>query len=337
MGGREFTVIEAYEGEYLTEKAVWLKAGRYEAVMLPVIGGNLAAFRNTVDGHRYLHEPGPEDWEAFRARPLQHGIPVLFPPNRYEDGKIPWNGQTYQLPVNETLENNHLHGFLYNIPWKLQSYGTTQEQAYVTVSISVDRHHPIYAHFPHEFTVQLRYSLSEQGLEQRVSVRNEGPEEMPCMLGFHTAVNAPFTEGGSAEHCRMKMTIGKRWKLNGRMLPTGEQLELSETEREMKDGGIYPFGEVMDNHYTAEPHEELNRMELTDRRTGVKLVYETGRSFKQWMIWNNFGNEGFFCPEPQTSLVNAPNVNLSYQETGLISLTPGETWEETSRLYSVSE
>jgi aldose 1-epimerase len=329
-------MFRAYEGEFLGEKAVWLKASRYEAVMLPAIGGNLVAFRNTVDGHRYLHEPGPEDWQAFKDRSIQHGIPVLFPPNRYEDGKFRWSGQTYQLPVNEPHTNNHIHGFLYNIPWNLEAYGTTEEEAYVIVSVSIDRHHPVHAHFPHAFTVRLRYGLSVHGLEQQVSVRNEGSDEMPCLLGFHTAVNAPFAEGGSAEDCRLKITIGRRWALDGRMLPTGELLELAGTEREMRDGEIYPFEEAMDNHYTAEPQNGQNRMELTDRRTGVKLVYETGGSFKQWMIWNNRAAKGFFCPEPQTSLVNAPNVNLPVEKTGLISLQPGESWEETSRMYIVS-
>ena len=74
-------------------------------------------------------------------------------------------------------------------------------------------------------------------------------------------------------------------------------------------------------------------MELTDTKLGVTLVYDVGTSYKQWMIWNNNATEGFFCPEPQISLVNAPKVDLPADEIGLFSLAPGEIWEESARLY----
>ncbi|MNI90573.1 Aldose 1-epimerase [compost metagenome] len=89
----------------------------------------------------------------------------------------------------------------------------------------------------------------------------------------------------------------------------------------------------MDNHYTAVAQNGRNRMELTDSKAGVTLVYDVGTSYKQWMIWNNGATEGFFCPEPQINLVNAPKVDLPADEIGLFGLEPGEYWEETSRLY----
>ncbi|MOA61547.1 Aldose 1-epimerase [compost metagenome] len=74
-------------------------------------------------------------------------------------------------------------------------------------------------------------------------------------------------------------------------------------------------------------------MELTDTREGVVLVYDVSPSYKQWMIWNNGATPGFFCPEPQLNLVNAPNVDLPAEETGLVSLEPGGIWQAASRLY----
>ena len=40
----------AYEGVYHNEKAVYLRAGSYEAIMLPDIGGNLISFRDLDKG-----------------------------------------------------------------------------------------------------------------------------------------------------------------------------------------------------------------------------------------------------------------------------------------------
>jgi aldose 1-epimerase len=326
-------VTKSYEGTYQGEKAVWLQAGRYEAAILPEIGGNLIAFRDTESGYRFLHEPTEDEMSSFKANPIIHGIPVLFPPNRYEDGKFPWRGQTYQFPVNEAATGNHLHGFLASIPWQVEQFSHNNTESSVTVSVTVDKGHSAYAYLPFRFTFALRYTLSENGLSQHVLIRNNGEEAMPCLFAFHTSVNAPFAPGSTAKDCRVKLTIGDRWELSERMLPTGRFQPLTADEELLKGEGVYPFFGAMDNHYTAAAQNGRNRMELADTKMGVTLVYDVGTSYKQWMIWNNFATEGFFCPEPQINLVNAPNVDLPAEDIGLFSLAPGEIWEETARLY----
>lgn len=324
----------AYEGTYQGEKAVWLKSGRYEAVMLPEIGGNLIAFRDVESGYRFLREPGENEMEAFKSNPGVHGIPVLFPPNRYEDGLFPWKGEVYRFPVNEAATGNHLHGFLHTAAWEIEDFGHTSFESYVTVKVTVDENHAVYRFLPFKFTVRLKYSLGDDGLSQQLFVRNDGEAEMPCLLAFHTAVNAPFAPGSTAKDYCVKLTIGERWQLSERMLPTGSFQPLTAEEKLLQREGVYPFFASMDNHYTAVPQNGRNRMELTDTKLGVTLVYDVGASYKQWMIWNNGATEGFFCPEPQINLVNAPNVGLPAEEIGLFSLNPGEIWEETARFYT---
>jgi aldose 1-epimerase len=326
---------KAYAGTYQGEPAIWLQAGRYEAAVLPEIGANLIAFRDTEKAYRFLHEPSADEMEAFKARPIIHGIPVLFPPNRYEDGKFPWNGNVYEFPVNEPKTGNHLHGFVHNIPWMVEKFSTDETESSVTLALIVRKGHSVYTYLPHEFTIRLTYTLGQGGLHQHIRVHNDGKDAMPCLLAFHTAINAPFAASSQASDYTFKMTIGNRWQLNERMLPTGEFQPLSQDEEKMKEGGLSPFFASMDNHYTTSPQNGRNYMELTDSRAGVKLVYDAGTSYKQWMIWNNGATEGFFCPEPQMNLVNAPNVNLPADQIGLVSLAPGEIWEETGRLYMI--
>lgn len=325
--------VKAYEGEYQGEKAVWLKAGRYEAALLPNVGGNLIAFRDTESGYRFLREPGEDEMDAFRQGPGTHGIPVLFPPNRYEDGLFPWNGQTYRFPINEPATGNHLHGFLHTIPWEVEQFGQTDTESFVTVKVTINRAHPVYQVFPFEFTVKLRYTLGADGLSQLVTVKNEGEEPLPCLIAFHTAINAPFVPGGEAKDYLAEITVGQRWEMNERMLPTGKHQPLTPEEDKLKEGGINPFFGPLDNHYTAAPRNGRNRMELTDTKKGITLVYDVGTSYKQWMVWNNGAAEGFFCPEPQMNLVNAPNSDLPAEEIGLFGLAKGEIWEEAARIY----
>ncbi|QCT03350.1 Aldose 1-epimerase [Paenibacillus algicola] len=325
--------LKAYEGQYQGEPAVWLKCESYEAAILPGVGGNLIAFRDVDQGYRFLREPQEGNMEEFKQNPGVHGIPVLFPPNRYEDGKFPWNGQMYQFPINEEATNNHLHGFLHTIPWEVEDYGVTGRESYVTVRVTVNSQHPVYSMLPHEFTFKLTYTLSMDGLSQRVFIRNEGDQPMPCLLAFHTAVNAPFHVDSSPEDCVVRLSIGERWEMSERMLPTGQLQSLTPEEEQLKGDGVNPYFAGLDNHYSAAPQQGRNTMELTDRRIGKTLVYDAGTSYKQWMIWNNGACKEFFCPEPQINLVNAPNVELPPEQIGLYALNPGDIWEETSRFY----
>lgn len=323
----------AFEGTYQGEHAVWLRWGSYEAAIIPEIGGNLIAFRDTEKGYRFLREPEEGKIDLFKAAPGVFGIPVLYPPNRYEDGRFPWKGEEYRLPVNEAKTGNHLHGYLHTSPWQVEDYGQTKQESYVTVKNVINENSETYKYLPFKFTVTLKYSLSDHGLSQQLFVHNNGDKEMPCLFAFHTAINAPFAPDSEEKDYLVKATIGQRWELDSRMLPTGSFQPLSEDEKKLQGEGVNPFFEEMDNHYTAVPQNGRNRMELTDTKLGVTFVYDVGTSYKQWMIWNNEARGNFFCPEPQINLVNAPNVDLPVDEIGLFSLAPGEVWEETARFY----
>ncbi|MBP2001214.1 aldose 1-epimerase [Paenibacillus shirakamiensis] len=324
--------IQAFKDTYGGESAIRLTAGLYEAVILPEYGGNLVAFRDTIKGWNFLREPEHE-MEMFKQKPAVYGIPVLFPPNRYEDGQFPWDGQTYELSINEPDRHNHLHGFLHTTPWEIEDFGTTQHHSYVTVSITVNEQHPVYAQFPFQFTMKLQYTLGADGLSQRIWIHNDGDKRLPCLLAFHTAINAPFIPGSQASNYQVKLTVGERWEMNERMLPTGRKLPVSPTDHSLREGTLHPFSENLDHHYTVAPQNGRNRMELTDTVQQVTLVYDVGTSYKQWMIYNNEGTPGFFCPEPQVNLVNAPNISLPAEEIGLFGLECGEIWEETARIY----
>ncbi len=324
---------KAFEGEYQGEKAVWLQSGSLQAAVLPEIGANLIAYRETASGYKMIREPLPEEMETFKQNPGVFGIPVLFPPNRYEDGLITVNGCQYVFPVNEQATGNHLHGFFFNRPWTKVEYGADERESYVELSERVDVDHEVYQYFPHHFELSIRYTLSDNGLTQQAKVTNLGNVPMPCMLGFHTAVNAPFAADSTKSDCSFTVTIGDRWELDERMLPTGNVQPLDENEMKMKKEGVSPFFAAMDNHYSAEPQNGSNRMVLTDNREKVKLIYDVGTKYKHWMIWNSNAAGSFFCPEPQINMVNAPNLKLPEETTGLLLVAPGEVWTETSRLY----
>ncbi|GMK38018.1 galactose mutarotase [Paenibacillus sp. CCS19] len=326
---------EAVIGSFYGEKAVWLRSGKYEAALLPEIGANLVAFRDVEAGYKFLREPEEAEMDSFREAPAVYGIPVLFPPNRYRDGKFEAAGISYNLPVNETATGNHLHGFFYKAAWDVVDQGANDQESYVVVRYVVDENDSVYSVLPHNFRIEIRYALSANGLAQTSTVTNNGDKQLPCLLGYHTAINAPFAPESARSDVTAHVTTGVRWELDGRMLPTGGTIPMTVAEEAMKSPqGGSPYAESLDNHYSAAPVDGRNFAEVVDHRIGVKLVYDAGLKYKQWMIWNNGASAGFFCPEPQINLVDAPNVDLPDETKGLVLLQPGETWSETSRLYT---
>lgn len=329
---------KAYEELFNGEQAIWLESERYQAAVLPQFGANLIALRETQLNYNILREPGAAQMADFKENPGVYGIPVLFPPNRYEDGKFPWEDKVHELPVNEVETNNHLHGFLHTTPWEVESYSADASGARVTLQIAVDGGHDIFTYLPYEFTIRLTYTLGNDGLHQHVSVRHDGAGTMPCLLAFHTALNAPFSSSSAQQDVRCYVTIGDRLELDERMLPTGHIQALNDNELAIKDADGLPFLEMMDNHYSAEPQNGRNRAEIIDLKEGKSVIYDVGTSYKYWMVWNKDAQSGFICCEPHINMVNAPNIvdlkpELTAEQIGLVSLKSGEIWEETSRLY----
>lgn len=320
--------------KYCGEDAVTASYGPYEMTVLPEMGGNLISFQDKERGFKFLRTPDDKDIDIIKhQKKFVFGMPVLFPPNRYDGGTFTLDGHRYRLPINELQRENHLHGLLHDIPWHVVDAGVSSNQAHIELQQTIDAHHPVYQYFPHCLTITIRYALSDEGLLQGVRVRNTGRTVLPCLLAFHTTFNVPFATGSAAEDYTFMATIGKRWELSERMLPTGEFQELSTEELKMSAEGVAPFFDMMDNHYTAAPEAGRNYMALTDHRVGVRLIYDVGLKYKHWMIFNNYGKGEFICPEPQTSVVNAPNLDLPRQESGIVMLAPGQTWSETSRIY----
>ena len=72
---------------------------------------------------------------------------------------------------------------------------------------------------------------------------------------------------------------------------------------------------------------------LTDTKNNISVYYEVDKEFKHWTLWNNGGEVDWVCPEPQTWAINAPNLNLPREITGLQGISAGKTWSGTTRFY----
>ncbi len=312
--------------------AITLRAGRYQATVLPKVGANLIALSDVRHGYHFMRTPKPEQIQAFTDNPNTYGNPVLFLPNRYQDGAFTIAGIHYQFPINEAKTHNFIHGFLYRMPWDGVFSGCTPELSVVVLRQRIRPGHPFYRYFPHWFTITLTYLLSPNGLRQLVRIHNQGDTPLPVLLGFHTAFRIPFAAPSQPQDVSIHVDVGLRWELNDRGLPTGATVGLSPAEQGLQGEGMTPGAEALDNHYSVAHFGQSNVAVIRDRRIGAELVYRVGSRYRYWMVWNGGGDESFVCVEPQTNRVNAPNLNLSLSNTGVAILKKGQSWRESAQL-----
>lgn len=310
------------------QNKIILRGGGYEAVLFPEAGGALVTLRKG-------------DWDAFwpcetaeeaMAAPTRHGLPCLFPPNRIDEGRFTFDGRSYQFTMKQPNPKRLFsHGFLYTRPWQAVQ---VQENA-VTMRFDCDSHTDFYPDFPHAFRMDVLYTLTEEGLLQNVCLENRSSHKMPVGLGWHTAFKLPLSPDAPSDSVRMRVSVGQRILLDDRMLPTGKVRTLDEAEQKLRsDEGQSPLYKDLDDHFTAEPilvdGKPFHGAILTsaDRR----ILYEVDPSYRHWMLFNAHSAGNLICIEPQNWRINAPNLPLPYEVSGLDILAPGENVSYYSRI-----
>ena len=109
---------------------------------------------------------------------------------------------------------------------------------------------------------------------------------------------------------------------------------------EYKTGNKCPvLQDISNDMYTAEcgelDHEKFYGIIAEDIESGKKLCYEVAEDYKFWIIWNDRGFNGYFCPEPMTAMIDAPNLSLPADVTGYFEVKPTESFETHQRFFSV--
>lgn len=318
--------------------AVEFAAGGYEALLVPAMGANVVRLRHTSTGAEILRTPTADEMEMFRERPQLFGLPLLFPPNRIEDGTYTHAERTFHFPITIPAQNNFHHGTIksqsFTITHCVEKAGVVELEA---AFFSNALHGGVWDYFPLEFECRMSFRLSERGLEHRVTFVNGSDEPMPVGVGYHTPLNLPFIAGGDPAAYRLRLSVGERWELNERTLPTGKLLSLSDFEQGLRSAeGVSPIGQPIESAFTAKPLEldgkPFNGAILSDG-SGHSVVYEVDGQMRDWTLWNNGGAVSWFCPEPQSWAINAPNLKLPASQTGFEAIEPGKSWQSAARIY----
>ena len=294
--------------------------GDYTAQINISRGANCISLINKKYNARILREP---DYSKELDNPFLYGMPILFPVNRIEDGKFEFEGRQYTFPITDEKTNCHVHGFLHQAEFKLV------EKSENSVKCRYDSDE-LYEFFPHKFSVEISYSLNDDGLTQETCIYNLSDTNMPVFLGFHTTFNVPFVSGASDENVFVYAQIIDEIERDAvRYLPTGRVLKGDNIFHQFKEGKLLPCKNKISKHYKA---EKDGIIELLDVEKRIKVVYSNDEKFG-WRLFYNGGSNEFICLEPQTCMVNCQNLKHDRKDTGFDYISSHSFKKYVSKIY----
>lgn len=290
----------------------------YTALINPQKGANCISLRNSRYYANILREQNASE---SIDNPFLYGMPILYPVNRISGGRFEFEGRVYKFPINEIETNCHLHGVLYKTPFEIVQQG----KSFIRCAFQNK-----YLNFPHQFRLEIMYSVSAEGLMQKTTITNLSNENMPNFLGYHTTFNVPFIEGTKPGDMRVFAEIGDEVERNMDVyLPTGRLLPYDEVSRKIKSGIFMPTEKSISRHYKASGR---GKIELIDTKQKVKLVYENDKKFG-WRLFYNGSADGYICLEPMTCMANCPNAPFEPEYAGFDSIPPRAEREYISKIY----
>lgn len=306
---------------FLGYPAITARNDQLEITLVPALGSNLMAIKHVPSGLAVLRTP--DSMETFHENPFLVGMPVLFPPNRLEDGKLPCGDTVYSFDLNEPKLHNHIHGLVHDKPWKVVRQEVTNSGAILETELDSADFPDIQLQFPLRFVLRMTSELDGSQVRIGMTVENHSNVAFPWGLGYHTTFRFPLANDGDLSRCTMTLTAKRRWALSDRLLPTGVLLE-SEDLKALREGIVLVDKPLDDVFLSSVVDGGGNECVLTDPDAGLLVRYTADHSFLHWVIYNNDSHQGYVCPEPYTWVTNAPNLSLDAKLTGLRTIQPGE-------------
>ncbi len=325
--------------DYKGKDAIELTAGKYKAIIAPFLGSNVIRMQDTEADIEIFRYDESLSLDELKASAEVYGLPTLYLPNRLANGVLKVSDATYNFPINDPL-GNHIHGFLHKREHKIVEAVVDGSKAIAKTEYIYDSNDEFYSIYPVSFKAEYTFTLSEDGLDYAFTMTNTSDKQLPFGVCNHTTINGPFIKGGEGLDVRLYLPVGEKWELSKSCIPTGEFLPETNHDKQYITGSQVPVLHDIDNDVFFAEEGSFNDKPyygaiVTDTASGKHICYEVCRDFKFWIVWNDHGNKGFFCPEPSTWIIDAPNQPIPADESGYVELAPGESKTLTEKIYTI--
>jgi len=314
-----------------------MKAGGYLAIIAPTVGSNVARLRDCKNKIEILRFHKENPIKKLTASPEVYGLPTLYFGNRLNHGVLRASDATYHWPTNEGRLQNHIHGFIHKRNHTVVETIVDGEKAIAKTQYIYDEKDLFFQYYPVKFQADYEFILDENGLHYNFTLTNLSDKMMPYSVCNHTAFKAPFTKNGMGKNIRIQIPATERCVVNYRFLPNGEFAKLSTYDEQYAAGTKQVDKVVVDNDIYRVTTGGLDGKPfygavMTDIASGKRVCYEVDEAYKFFIVWNDRGRKGYFCPEPMTAMIDAPNLDLPADITGYVELSPNESRTLSQRI-----
>ncbi|MGL6074278.1 MAG: aldose 1-epimerase [Fimbriiglobus sp.] len=266
------------------------------------------------------------DWET-NPIPTRSGHPVLFPfPNRFKHGRFRFEGQEYQLPLNDSTKTHAIHGFSPRNPWRVVETRIEADFAEITGEFRLSQDVPDLVHYwPGDLILRLSYQLSEHELRVVAVVTNPEDRPVPFGLGYHPYFQLPDFAGQPADGYMLHAPAQYIWHAVD-SLATGEQLPIPS---EVDFGTSKPIGSVALDHLYGGLGEAPFAV-LAHPESRFRLTMQTDKVFRELLLFTPPHRQAVAI-EPYTCSTDAANFSERGLDAGWRILAPGEKFEASVR------
>ncbi len=273
-----------------------------------------AALRVLRHGDRDLVASWPEEG------PVPHYSGTLLAPwpNRLARGRYTFQGDRFEVPINEPERGHALHGLVAFAGWELVELLTVEDDhGFARLAHTIEPS----PGYPFRLALQVRYALGAGGLATTLTAENIGDRPAPYGCGPHPWLIA---DGGPEEGWELDLPAARVLRTDEVLIPT---------TLEPVDGTPYDFRDprplgatAIDEAFTglATGPDGLARVRLRGPQGGIQIAWDAATMpWVQVCTGTGFGHRGI-AVEPMTCPPDAFNTG-----TDLVVLDPGGKHEVT--------
>lgn len=244
-------------------------------------------------------------WDEERfLKGLTYGIPILFPtPNRVEEDKIRFEGNTYDAKMHGLVRNAK-----FTVDKEKNKADSCELKAYLEWNQETAED---FYMFPFESRLEINILLQDNCISYRYQIKNQSDKNMPYGFGIHPFFNK------ITDKVEIKLPLGWAMEMNDKKLPNAKEIDnlgfdLSE--------GIYVRDNQLDHVFADCTNELKAQIFYEDFQINLRATED----FNYVVVYTP--KQDFFCVENQTCATNAHNLyDDGYKkESGLLIIEPGE-------------
>lgn len=237
----------------------------------------------------YIWQRDPAYWTG--------SAPVLFP----IVGELKGEGKT--TIINGKPYHMDIHGFARDMEFSLvKAEGDT-------ISMKLEANEETLKAYPFKFSLVTEFKLMENGFSHSFTVKNEGDEDMPFVIGAHPGFNLPLFEGDSFEDYTVEFE--KEEKNEAYRIDEEGLVDDSKFDSVLKDGRFIPLNHgLFDTGALIYQKMNSHSVKLYNKDgKGIKMDYPDFDYFGIWQMPQK--QTPYLCLEPWTGM------NDCYSEDGV--------------------